>query len=65
MAALATAMGPVPVRSVATRGIDPDFVEAMLFAWLAHERLAARPIADLPRVTGASGARVLGAVYFG
>src|SRR5262249_38319531 len=63
MAALDAAMGPVPVRSVASRGFDPDFVEAMLFAWLAHERLAARPIADLPRVTGASGARVLGAVY--
>ena len=48
-----------------TRGIDPDFVEAMLFAWLARERLLERPAADVARVTGARGARVLGGIYFG
>ena len=65
MRALAAEMGGVPVRSIAARGIDPDFVEAMLFAWLARERLDGRPVADLSGVTGASGPRVLGAVYFG
>ena len=39
MNALAVELEPVPVRSTSTRGIDPDFVEATLFAWLAHERL--------------------------
>ena len=65
MAALAAGIAPIPVHSTATRGIDPDFVEAMLFAWLACERIANRPIADLYRVTGARGPRVLGGIYFG
>jgi anhydro-N-acetylmuramic acid kinase len=65
MAALGSALAPVPVHSTAARGIDPDFVEAMLFAWLARERLLERPAADVARVTGARGARVLGGIYFG
>ena len=40
-------------------------LEAMLFAWLAHERVHDRPAADVARITGARGARVLGAIYFG
>jgi anhydro-N-acetylmuramic acid kinase len=63
--AIADELAPLPVASTATLGIDPDFVEAMLFAWLARERMCGRPIADLPAVTGARGARVLGGVYFG
>lgn len=65
MEALAETLAPVPVRSSATHGIDPDFVEAMLFAWLAHERLRNHPAADVARVTGARGARVLGGIYSG
>jgi anhydro-N-acetylmuramic acid kinase len=65
MRALTDALAPIPVASTVTRGIDPDFVEAMLFAWLARERLAGRAVALLPAVTGARGARVLGGVYFG
>lgn len=65
MAALAAALSPIPVHSIAKRGIDPDFVEAMLFAWLARERLTERPAVDVARVTGARGARVLGGIYFG
>jgi anhydro-N-acetylmuramic acid kinase len=65
MAALASALAPASVASTATLGIDPDFVEAMLFAWLAHERLANRTAENVYTVTGARGARVLGGVYFG
>jgi anhydro-N-acetylmuramic acid kinase len=65
MAALATALSPASVASTATLGIDPDFVEAMLFAWLAHGRLAQRAPENVYTVTGARGARVLGGVYFG
>lgn len=65
MAAIAVALAPVPVASVATLGIDPDFVEAMLFAWLARERIAERALENVYTVTGARGARVLGGVYFG
>ena len=53
----------VPVRSTATYGIDPDFVEAAAFAWLARETLANRP-GNRAEVTGARGLRVLGAVVF-
>ncbi len=65
MAALNAALAPAPVTSVATVGIDPDFVEAMTFAWLALQRLEDRAIRDVPSVTGASGARVLGGIYYG
>jgi anhydro-N-acetylmuramic acid kinase len=65
MAALASALAPASVASTATLGIDPDFVEAMLFAWLARERLANRAAENVYTVTGARGARVLGGVYFG
>jgi anhydro-N-acetylmuramic acid kinase len=50
------------VESTAAHGVDPDFVEAMGFAWLARETLALRP-GNLPAVTGARGTRVLGAIY--
>ncbi|MGH8398861.1 MAG: anhydro-N-acetylmuramic acid kinase [Gammaproteobacteria bacterium] len=43
-------------------GIAPDWVEAMAFAWLARETLARRP-GNLPAVTGARSAAVLGAIY--
>ena len=45
-------------------GIDGDFVEAAAFAWFAHRTVTRQP-ANAPTVTGASGARVLGAVYAG
>lgn len=62
MAALAEAMPDAAIDSSAVHGLDPDFVEAMAFAWLAREHLAGRP-GNLPAVTGASGPRVLGALY--
>ena len=62
MAALGAAMPGSVVESSAMHGLDPDFVEAMAFAWLARETLAGRP-GNLPAVTGAAGPRVLGAIY--
>jgi anhydro-N-acetylmuramic acid kinase len=62
MARLAAYMPQAVVESTATLGLDPDYVEAMGFAWLAREALAGRP-GNLPAVTGASGRRVLGTVY--
>ncbi len=64
MEALAHRMAPMNLRSSSELGIDADFVEATAFAWLARERLAGRP-GNLPSVTGASGPRLLGAVYAG
>ncbi len=63
MAAIADALAPIPVASVAGLGIDPDFVEAMTFAWLARERLAGRVAPNVHTVTGSRGPRVLGGVY--
>jgi anhydro-N-acetylmuramic acid kinase len=43
-------------------GIDGDYLEAMTFAWLARQRILELP-GNLPSVTGASKAKVLGSVY--
>ena len=45
-------------------GIDGDALEAAAFAWFTHRTLEKLP-SNAPSVTGASGARVLGAVHFG
>jgi anhydro-N-acetylmuramic acid kinase len=50
------------VESTSAHGVDPDFVEAMTFAWLARETLAGRP-GNLHEATGAAGPRVLGGIY--
>ena len=50
------------VQSTGEYGLDPDFVEAMAFAWLAREALAGRS-GNLPEVTGARGLRVLGTLF--
>lgn len=52
----------IAIESTATLGLDPDFVEAMAFAWLARQTLLGLP-GNLPAVTGARGLRVLGAVH--
>ncbi len=59
---LAAALPATRIASTADAGVDPDWVEAMAFAWLAREALAGRP-GNLPSVTGAAGPRVLGAIY--
>lgn len=62
MSALANALAPTVLATTAALGIDPDYVEAMGFAWLARETLVGRPN-NLASVTGARGPRVLGGVY--
>ncbi|MBY5945266.1 anhydro-N-acetylmuramic acid kinase [Photobacterium rosenbergii] len=43
-------------------GIDPDYMEAMAFAWLARQRIHGLP-SNVPEVTGASALASLGVVY--
>ena len=62
MGDLAAAVHPRAVSTTASVGVPVDQVEALAFAWLARESLAARP-GNLPAVTGARGLRVLGAIY--
>ena len=51
------------LSSTAELGIDPDWVEAMAFAWLARQTLLHQP-GNLPSVTNAQKLTILGAVYF-
>ncbi len=59
---IAARLPGMAVESSAAHGLDPDYVEAMAFAWLARETLARRP-GNLPAVTGARGPRVLGVIH--
>jgi anhydro-N-acetylmuramic acid kinase len=52
----------ISVVSSDTQGLPPLQVEAAAFAWLAFKTLR-RETASLKSVTGARGARVLGAIY--
>ncbi len=62
MTALQTAANNIPVGTTADLGIDPAWVEAAAFAWLAKQRLQGNP-GNLPAVTGARHSAVLGAIY--
>ena len=62
MRRLAAALPGTTVESTASAGLDPDWVEAAAFAWLAMRSLAGLP-GNLPSVTGASGHAVLGSVH--
>ena len=62
MERLAEWLAPRRVVSTAVYGIDPDYLEATAFAWLARQRVLGQP-GNLPSVTGARGRRVLGALY--
>ena len=62
MARLQNHCGNIPVESTAIYGIDPDYLEAMGFAWLAKRTLEGLP-GNLPEVTGAKGLRILGGIY--
>ncbi|WP_070085822.1 anhydro-N-acetylmuramic acid kinase [Pseudomonas sp. NBRC 111120] len=62
MARLGQLLPTARVTSTSAHGVDPDWVEAMAFAWLAHcclEGIAA----NRPSVTAARGLRILGAIY--
>ncbi|WP_092389482.1 anhydro-N-acetylmuramic acid kinase [Halopseudomonas salegens] len=57
-------LSPLQVHTTAAVGVDPEWMEAMAFAWLAWRCLQGQS-GNLPTVTGAAGPRVLGAVYPG
>lgn len=61
MTGLSQQLPHCPVESTSTQGIDPDWVEAVTFAWLAKQRLEQQP-SNLPSVTGARQAVILGSV---
>lgn len=57
-------MDTVRVVSTEEFNSDPDYVEAMAFAWLAKQTLTGR-VGNIPAVTGASHGVILGAIYGG
>jgi anhydro-N-acetylmuramic acid kinase len=60
--AIARLVAPNPVATTEAIGLDPDFVEAVAFAWFAQRTLAGMT-SSAGSVTGAAGARILGGVY--
>ncbi|HYN55532.1 MAG TPA: anhydro-N-acetylmuramic acid kinase [Methylotenera sp.] len=54
--------GKITVDTTDALGIGVDWVEAIAFAWLAKQCIY-QQTANLPKVTGAKGARILGAIY--
>ncbi|MDR2878217.1 MAG: anhydro-N-acetylmuramic acid kinase [Chromatiales bacterium] len=57
-------LGGIAIKSTEDYGIAPTHIEAMTFAWLAQQTLANQP-GNLPSVTGAERAVVLGVIYPG
>lgn len=62
MQALRDATAPATVRTSDDCGLPAMQVEAAAFAWLAHQTLTGRS-GNVMGATGATGARVLGAIY--
>ncbi len=59
MQRLAAGLPGMTVCSTESYGIDPDWVEAVAFAWLAQQHLQGKP-GNIPEVTGARKPVVLG-----
>lgn len=51
------------VKTTETLGVHPDWVEALAFAWLAYQTNNRRT-GNVPSVTGAEKAAILGGVYY-
>lgn len=62
MQQLDAALADIHVNSTADAGLDPDWVEAAAFAWLAMRNMSGLT-GNLPSVTGAQRTTVLGAVF--
>jgi anhydro-N-acetylmuramic acid kinase len=62
MRRLAAALPDVIVETTGRYGADPDWVEGLLFAWLARERLNEQ-MQNTPPITGATRPVLLGDVY--
>jgi anhydro-N-acetylmuramic acid kinase len=59
---LKSALTPVKVSISDDHGVDADYIEAMMFAWLAAKTLK-RETLDLRNITGSSKPVILGAIY--
>lgn len=55
-------LGTISLATTTELGLDPDWVEACAFAWLAQQRIQ-QQTANIPSVTGARKPVLLGAIY--
>ncbi|MGI9343923.1 MAG: anhydro-N-acetylmuramic acid kinase, partial [Gammaproteobacteria bacterium] len=62
MERLARLLQPRRVEATSAWGIDPDWVEAVAFAWMARQRIRGEP-SNVPAVTGARAEVSLGGVF--
>lgn len=62
METLRANLGTIPLHTTAALGLDPDWVEAAAFAWLARQTLEGN-VGNVPTVTGARHAVILGSVH--
>lgn len=53
----------LPIQSSAVYGIDPDYVEAVLMAWLAKQNMENRPL-DLTQITGTNAPLIYGVKHY-
>ncbi len=60
---LQQALADCQILSTNQLGLDPDYVEAVAFAWLARQSMN-RQAGNLPTVTQASSETLLGGIYF-
>lgn len=63
MQSLQQLLAPMKVVSTAQRGVDPDFLEAMMMAWLASQTLS-RTRLKTSTVTGAKRPVILGSIVY-
>ncbi|WP_019216959.1 anhydro-N-acetylmuramic acid kinase, partial [Legionella tunisiensis] len=59
---LANLVPETRVESTAAININPDFIEAAMFAWLAEKTLNNTPV-DLSQITGSTHLIILGVIY--
>ncbi len=62
ISSLEAALPHLSIESTANSGINPDFIEAMMFAWLAEKTINKIPL-NLNKITGAKIPAILGAIY--
>lgn len=60
---LAKHLPEMEITTTRKLGVDPDWVEAMAFAWLARQTISQIP-GNLPSVTNAEKFTILGGVYY-